>query len=136
MTEPTHRPAAGRCPLRRALMIAIPVLVVVALAAIAAFSASPATAHVSYGQPCDCHGPTQTPTVTVATSKKAVKAKASIKVTGKVVPGYAGLRADLAQQDYVEDGQDGDTERHLGSLDDVEGAHGEGQVLLPPLLPG
>jgi len=93
MTEPTHMRVAGRRSLRRPLMIAIPVLVVVALAAIAAFSASPATAHVSYGQPCDCHGPTRTPTVTVATSKKAVKAKATIKVTGRVLPGYAGLKA-------------------------------------------
>jgi hypothetical protein len=42
-----------------------------------------------------CHNPTLTPTATVATSKKAVKAKASIKVTGKVLPGYPGLKATV-----------------------------------------
>lgn len=94
MTEPTHLPATRRRT-RRAAMIAAPVLVVFALAVVAMVSSRPATAHPSFGQPCGngCHNPTLTPAVTVATSKKAVKAKASIKVTGKVAPGYPGLKA-------------------------------------------
>jgi hypothetical protein len=93
MTEPTHMPAAGRRSMRRPLMIAIPVLVFAALAVVALVSTGPATAHPSYGQPCDCHGPTLKPTVAVATSAKSLKAKATLKVTGKVLPGYAGLKA-------------------------------------------
>jgi hypothetical protein len=94
MTEPTHKPATRR--MRRAAMIAVPALMVVALAVVAMVSTGPATAHPQFGQPCGnsgCHTPTLTPAVTIATSKKAVKAKASITVTGKVAPGFAGLKA-------------------------------------------
>ena len=68
----------------RRLVAAIVALSAVALAAVAIVSASSATAHPSYGQPCRCHTPTQTATVTLTASPKKVRPATKATLKGSV----------------------------------------------------
>jgi hypothetical protein len=93
VNHPTHTPIPRW--LRRTLVVSIPVVVAAAAIIAATLGADKAVAHPSYGQPCQCHGATAAPTVTVATSVAKVRVRKAIKVTGSVSPGFPGLKAQL-----------------------------------------
>jgi hypothetical protein len=98
MTSPNNPSAGSRPKLRRPVMVAIPVLVALVLAAIAAFSTSTATAHPSYGQPCGksgCHTPTAASTVTLSAKPASAARNKAVKLSGKVANGRAGLKATV-----------------------------------------
>ena len=83
MSTPTAQGAAGGRPRRRHVLIAS-AIIVLAFAALFALSATGAVAHPSYGQPCHCHTPTQTATVTLKTSVATLHPARSAKLSGTV----------------------------------------------------
>jgi hypothetical protein len=96
MTVPTSTTAGRRRRVRRRLMVAIPVLIALALAVIVAFSTSTAAAHPSYGQPCGrsgCHTPTTASKVTLVAKPTSTTRGKTVKLSGKVANGRAGLKA-------------------------------------------
>jgi len=83
MSTSTADTAAGGSS-RRRLAVVIPTIVALAIAALFVLSATSATAHPSYGQPCHCHTPTQTAVVTLTASAKKVHPAKSVKLSGTV----------------------------------------------------
>ena len=74
----------GRGRHGRRLVAVISALSVLAFVVIAVLSAGSATAHPSYGQPCRCHTPTQTATVTLKASPGKVTSGAKVTLKGTV----------------------------------------------------
>jgi len=68
----------------RVTFLVIPALALAALLMVAAVVAKPATAHPSYGQPCRCHTPTATATVTLKMSASKVHPAKVVTASGTV----------------------------------------------------
>jgi hypothetical protein len=83
MSTPTADAAVGGRSRRRPAIV-IPSIIVLAFAALFVLSATSAVAHPSYGQPCHCHTPSQTATVTLKASAAKVHPAVSVKLNGKV----------------------------------------------------
>jgi hypothetical protein len=94
MTVPTQQQAGIRHRVRRPLGIIVSLAAVALVAAFVAFSAAPATAHPSYGQPCRCHNPAGVAKVTF-TAPTTAKRSVLVRVTGAVSNGRAGLKAKV-----------------------------------------